>query len=98
MKFIKFYMRDKRLDVTLPMEQAQQIMMSPQQMVMVTDSNGNWTGLTINKAEIKGTDHDWDKESYVFRENNLKLSEPVDVPDPKRSKEIREKISQMFKV
>lgn len=70
-------MRDRRLDITLPMEQAKRIMESPNQLVMITDENGDWTGITINKAEIKGTDHDFDEERDHFVRMSPKLPEPI---------------------
>lgn len=69
MKYVKLFMRDKKHNITLPMEKAQRVIQSPNQLVMIMDDNGQWTGQTVNKSEIISTDHDWDKEKEVLREN-----------------------------
>jgi len=67
-------MKDKRLDIVLPIDQAQRIIDSPSQLIKILDGKGEWTGVTINKAEIKGTDRDWDFERT--HNQSLELPEP----------------------
>lgn len=43
---------------TMPKEQAEKIINSPVQLVMVSDVNGSWSGKTINKAHIVSTSID----------------------------------------
>lgn len=77
-QFIKFFMRDKRLDITLPYDQAEKVIDSPQQLIKVTGNDGKWTGVTINKAEIIGTDHNFDDERDAnYNKNQL--------PEPKKN-------------
>ncbi len=76
-KYVKFYMRNKALNVTLPFEQAERVIDSPNQIVKLLDKQGNWTGDTINKAEIVGTTRDSDEERHAnYNEKQL--------PEPKR--------------
>ena len=71
-ELIRFFMRNRKHDVTLPFALAEQIMQSKDQLVMVYDENSKWTGLTINKAEIISTDHDFDEERYsVYNPNQI---------------------------
>lgn len=60
-KFIKIKMRDKT-SITLPIEQAEQVLTSTQQIIMLYDEEGKWTGESLNKAEIVGTQRDYDQE------------------------------------
>jgi len=76
-KYVTFFMRDKKLNVTLPFEQAERVIDSPQQLVKIME-NGVWTGLTINKAEIIGTDRDSELEGD--RNAPLALPEPTRKP------------------
>lgn len=57
-------MRNKEHDITLPFEVAEKILESNQQMIMLRDGNGIWTGKTINKTEIIATKRDYDEEKY----------------------------------
>lgn len=98
MKYIKFFMRDKRLDISLSMAQAERVIDSPNQLVKITDDNGNWTGVTLNKAEIRGTDHDFDKEIDYQRENTLRL-ERAEMTEEEilAADTAREKLNQFIK-
>jgi hypothetical protein len=77
-KYIRFSMRNKKNDITFPIDQAERILTSPQQLVMVYDEFGVWTGITINKAEIIMTDHDFGKEN----DESLKEMESHSLPEP----------------
>jgi hypothetical protein len=72
-KYVKIHMRNKKLSLVLPLEKAEQILRSPQQLVMVTEEDGSWNGLTINKAEIVFTDRDYDTEA----DERPKLAAPI---------------------
>lgn len=54
MRYIKFIM-SKGDQITLPEEKALSVIKSKDQIVCVGDDNGNWTGITINKAHIVDT-------------------------------------------
>lgn len=96
--FIKFYMRDKRLDISLSMEQAERIIDNPQQLVKVVDEYGKWTGVTINKAEIRGTDHDFEMEKYHSQEEHLMLDRgEMSEEEIKKADEAREKVIGFMK-
>lgn len=91
-------MRDKRLDITLPMEQAKRVIESPNQLVMITGEDGEWTGVTINKAEIKGTDHDFEREREENRQDFLRIDEPEITPEQiLRANEIKRQITEKLK-
>ena len=76
-KFVRFYMRNKKHDITLSFVQAERIVDSPNQLVKVLDEKtGQWTGITINKAEIISTDHDFEREKEE-RYNPVQLPEPI---------------------
>lgn len=62
-KFIKIKMRDKS-SVTLPFEVAEQILNSGDQLIMLNDENGKWTGVSINKSEIVHTERDNEEERH----------------------------------
>lgn len=75
MKYVKFLMRNRELNITLPMEKAEKVLTSSQQLVMITDKDGKWDGETLNKAEIVGTVRDWDKERREMNSEN-QIEEP----------------------
>ena len=80
-EYIRFFMRDKRLDVTLPIEQAERVIDSPAQLVKVLDKDGRWSGRTINKADVMGTEHDYDEEKHAnYNRNQIEAPkvEPMD--------------------
>jgi hypothetical protein len=60
-EFVRFFMRNKKHDITLPFDMAETILDSKDQLIKVI-IDGKWTGITINKSEIISTDHDFDKE------------------------------------
>ncbi len=60
-KFVKIKMRD-RTSITLSIEEAEEVLKSEKQLIMLHDEDGNWTGQSINKAEIVGTERDRDEE------------------------------------
>lgn len=72
-------MRNKALNVTLPFEQAERVIDSPNQIVKLLDEHGNWTGDTINKAEIVGTTRDNEEERHASY-NDMQLPEPKREP------------------
>lgn len=67
-EFIKIFCRNRKHDITLPFAMAQRVMESKDQLVLIYDENGKWTGVTLNKAEIISTDHDFERESQANRE------------------------------
>lgn len=81
-KYIRFFMRNRKHDITLPFEQAERVMDSQTQLVKIFGPDGKWTGVTINKAEIISTDHDFDREKRdAWKENeNRALPEPAFKP------------------
>jgi len=76
MKYIKFYMRDRRLNLTLPIDQAEKIIDNPNQLVKLIGSDGKWSGRMINKSEIIGTERDYDHEEHESYNKN-QLPEPI---------------------
>src|SRR4051812_30042728 len=74
-KFVRFFMRDKRLDITLPFEQAERVIDSSAQLVKISDKDGGWSGRTINKADVMGTERDYDEEADK-NYNRSQLPEP----------------------
>lgn len=96
MKYVKFTLRNKK-EFTLPMEQAEQIMNSKEQMIMVSE-NGTWSGITLNKADILSTERDYEKEREVIRDTARQLPEPELTEEETRFiEEEKEKIRQMMK-
>lgn len=77
MKYVKFLMRNKEMNMTLSFEQAERVLNSPNQLVMLTGTDGKWNGDTLNKAEIIGTVRDYEKEKYEGYN-------PDQLPEPKR--------------
>lgn len=81
MKFIKFSMRNKKDDFTLPMPKAEQILSAQQQTVMVANEDGSWSGIFVNKADISKTDRDYEAEKDWRRNNPAPMiEEPKCVP------------------
>lgn len=64
---------------SLPYEKALQLLSNAQQIVMLTDENGKWSGETINKAHIVCTDIDSEKTSRITDESRL-LEDPNSRP------------------
>lgn len=48
-------MRNKELSFTLPEDKAKKLLESQQQLIMINDEKGEWTGRTVNKADIMMT-------------------------------------------
>lgn len=95
MKFIKFNMRDKRLNLTLPMSKAEQILNSDLQTVMVTNPDGSWSGIYINTADISSTERDMDAErEWRMKNPTPQIEEPKGTPV---NDEYMEKINQQVK-
>ena len=76
---------------TLPMDKAEEIMCSENQVIMIDNSKGEWSGLSINKADITMTERDRDKEKEY---NSLKLLPQEVKPMTKEEEEKVEKIKK----
>lgn len=74
MKFVRFTLRDKS-EYTFPMDKAGRILDSQQQLVKITEENGEWDGTSINKADVVKTERDFKAERDWKYENTLKLEE-----------------------
>lgn len=95
MNWIKFTLRNKK-EFSLPMEQAEQILNSSEQLIMVSE-NGKWSGITINKADILSTERDYDKEKEVAMDSIRNLPEPEITPEEqKKIDEEKERIRKMM--
>jgi hypothetical protein len=92
MKFIKFVLRNKS-EWTFPEEEAKKILASSQQLYPVKESDGQWHGRTINKADIIETTFDYDAERRWNEEHIPKLDLPK-ISEEQRKKNI-EKLTQM---
>jgi hypothetical protein len=55
MKYVTFKM-SKGEDITLPYEQAKRVLEGREQMVMVNNEKGDWTGIVVNKAYVVSSD------------------------------------------
>ncbi len=56
-------MRDKKNNITLPFKKAENVLNSPAQLVRIMDDETReWTGISINKADIVKTEPDLEKE------------------------------------
>lgn len=75
-KLVKFKFRDKTTQ-TFSLEEAEAIMSSKDQIVMLYDMQGNWTGKSINKSEILGTERDYHEERIETSKKEVpRLLEP----------------------
>lgn len=88
MRYVKIYMRKKDHDIVLTFEQAEKLFDSPQQLVKLSDKEGKWTGVVINKAEIITSNRDYEKEKQE-RYNPSQLPEPKLTPDQQREIDIK---------
>jgi hypothetical protein len=75
--------------IILPFEKAKKVLLDPSQIVLVADDNGEWSGITINKAHIVSTDIEPDE----YKE----LPIPKETKEEKeaRQKEIRKLLDEM---
>ena len=60
-KQVKINFRDKT-SITLDLEVAEAILDSKDQLIKIYDTEGVWTGQSINKSEIVGTSRDFYEE------------------------------------
>lgn len=91
MKLVRVKFRDKT-SVVMDFEQAEEILNSNQQLIMLYDSEGNWTGQSINKSEIIGTERD------LHEERRDSSNQPVkELPEPELSLEERKKLLDKYK-
>ena len=75
-KLVKIKFRDKT-SITMPLEEVEAILNSKEQIIMLYDGEGKWTGRTVNKSEIIGTDRDFYEESRENSKGEVKaLGEP----------------------
>jgi len=75
-KLVKFKFRDKTTQ-TFSLEEAEAIMSSKDQIVMLYNEKGEWTGKSINKSEILGTERDYYEERIENSKNEVpRLLEP----------------------
>lgn len=77
MRYIEILFRDGTAK-TYPFEVVQQVLESEEKIVMLYDSEGNWTGEAINKADIKRTQRNYDQE----RQEQVKLNPPIPTEIP----------------
>ena len=76
-KKVKIRFRDKTTQ-TFSLEEAEQILNTEKQLVMLYDQEGKWTGQTINKGEILGTERDFETERIETSKTGTKLlNEPI---------------------
>ena len=79
MNYIKFTI-SRGEPFSLPMEQAEQVLNSPNQLVMLKDKDGKWSGQTINKAHIICTDLDIEATDSERARTSIKLNEGKEAP------------------
>jgi len=90
-------MRDKKNNFTLPMWQAEQVLDSPNQLVKISE-NGEWNGLTVNKADVAMTDRDREAEKEWRIENTDQLQAPEERESlPQDIESAKDKIRLQFK-
>lgn len=80
MKFVKFFLTAGE-PITLSFDQAKRVMASKSNLAMISDSNGEWTGDTLNKACIVQTMRDRRAEQDWREKNQLKISIPKQSPE-----------------
>ncbi len=99
MKFIKFTLSSKKT-ITLPYAQAQEILTSPLQVVMIKGKNGEWDGTTINKSFIVNTERDYEEEkAYEMSHPKPQLLEPELTKEQKeRNRKFIKEIGDKLKV
>ena len=90
MKFVKLTL-SKGDPFTLPYDQALKLLNSSEQIILLQDENGGWSGQTINKAHIICTDRDLEAEASWRNEKVLALPEG----EVKMSEEEIQKIERM---
>lgn len=99
-KYIKFIMRNKEDNITLPFEQAEKVLNLPQQLVMIMDEGGNWTGDSINKTQVVTTYRDLERENIENPKIMIEEPEisPLSEEQMKKVEEEKEKIRRKFSV
>lgn len=73
-------MRNKELSFTLPEAKAIKLLESQQQLIMIYDEQGQWTGKTVNKADIVMTRVDTE-ETRRYSESLPAIDEAKLSPD-----------------
>lgn len=75
MNWIKIVLRTGK-DFSFPDYKVLAILESEEQLVRVHNKKGEWTGATINKADISYTEYDGDRTRQWNEKHGLKLPEP----------------------
>lgn len=92
---VTFTFSDKS-KITLEKDKAEQVMGSPENIVMISDESGRWTGLSINKSFIINTTPEYDDAlevgSRIADERQLTERQP----DPTRVAEELNKIKKRW--
>lgn len=100
MRFIQFTLSDKT-KFTVTHIQADRILNSPQQIIQITNSKGEWDGRTINKAHIVATDRDFEAERQHRIHNAPRLAPPkeeeISEAQKKRIEKRRKEIGDMLR-
>ena len=89
-KLVKITFRDKT-SLTLGLEQVEQILSSKDQIIMLYDEEGNWTGQSVNKSEIVGTIRDFYEENRESRK-----AEPLLIGKPELTPEQRKQMFEKY--
>jgi len=99
MKFIKLTLSTKKSFI-LPMEQAERLIDAPQQVVQITDEQGEWTGETLNKSFLVSTERDYEAEREWSMRNPLPELPELELTEEQKTAIETEKrsIAEMLRV
>jgi hypothetical protein len=94
MRFIKIALRGGK-EFSFPDYKVNAVLNSQEQLVRVTNKKGEWTGTTINKADIQYTEYD----PFATREWKLEHEKTNALPEggELEQEEIRKKIKEVGK-
>jgi len=95
MKWIKIVLRGGK-EFSFPDFKVIAILEAEDQLVRIHDKDKEWTGVTINKADISYTEYDADRTRQWKRENEPKLQE-VTMGRELTRKEIEEAVDGISK-
>lgn len=79
MRWIKIVLRNKK-EFSFPEYKVEAILNSNDQLVRIYNKRNEWTGVTINKADIEYTEVDLDATRHWKMKHEPKLPEKIQLP------------------
>ena len=87
--------------ITLPFDKAEEILCSDSQIIIIDNEKGEWSGISINKADITMTERDREAEREYVQDHLPKNGAPKEKKLTQKEKDVieekKKEISEKYK-